>query len=396
MRVGLFSNAYKPVVSGVVNSLVEIRKNLLKRRHTPFLFAPEVRGYRDCHAGVFRFPSLDLDKTVGFPVPIPYSAKLARLVPRMGLELIHSHHPILIGASAAKFSQKLNIPLVYTFHTQIEQYTHYVPFFSHKTVRDAARNKVSRYLARCEVVICPSSSIRGLIDSYGVDTRVEVIPNAIDLSKFQQAQEPKRDLRTELGLSSQSLITLSVGRLATEKGLPFMLKVFARLSEKLDHHLVLVGDGPQRPELIALRAALGLQDRVHFLGYIPYDRMPELYAQVDLFAICSTTEVKPLVVLEALASGVPVLAVSACGTVDTLHHGEDGLLTGLDQAEYEAAWNSLLQSPSFRTKLSEGARRTARLYSIDTYTDRLCWLYQEAVESHRVRSLNRAESRRDL
>lgn len=385
MRVGLFSNAYRPVVSGVVNSLAELRKSLLKRHHTPFLFAPEVRGYRDRHAGVFRFPSLDLDKSVGFPVPIPYSARLARLVPRMGLDLIHSHHPILIGATAAKFSRKLDIPLVYTFHTQIEQYTHYVPFFSHETVRDAARNKVSRYLARCEVVICPSPSIRGLIDSYGVDARVEVVPNAIDLTKFQQNRKPKQDLRAELGLASRSLLTLSVGRLATEKGLPFMLKAFAGVARELDHHLVLVGDGPQRAELTALRAALGLQDRIHFLGYIPYHRMPELYTQVDLFAICSTTEVKPLVVLEALASGVPVLAVSACGTVDTLHHGEDGLLTRLDQTEYEAAWNSLLQSPSLRAELSEGARKTARLYSIETYTDRLCHLYQEAVESYRRR-----------
>lgn len=391
MRVGLFSNAYKPVVSGVVNSLAEIRKNLLRRRHTPFLFAPEVKGYRDSHAGVFRFPSLDLDKSVGFPVPIPYSARLARLVPRLGLELIHSHHPILIGAAAAKFSRKLDIPLVYTFHTQIEQYTHYVPFFRHETVREAARNKVSRYLAACELVICPSSSIRGLIDSYGVDTRVEVVPNAIDLSKFEGRSEPKRDLRSELKLSPQSLITLSVGRLAPEKGLPFMLKAFAQAGCRLDHHLVLVGDGPQRAELLTLRETLGLEERVHFLGYVDYDRMAELYRQADLFAICSTTEVKPLVVLEALASGLPVLAVSACGTVDTLHHGEDGWLTSLDLCEYREAWSTLLESKSMRTQLSTGAKRTAQTYSMDTYTDRLCQLYREVISHYRMRSSKQHE-----
>lgn len=385
MRVGLFSNAYLPVVSGVVNSLVEIRKNLLKRDHTPFLFAPEVKGYRDQHSGIYRFPSVDLDKSVGFPVPIPYSAKLSRLVPRMRLDLIHSHHPILIGATAAKFAQKLHCPLIYTFHTQIEQYTHYVPFFRHETVRDAARNKVSRYLAKCELVICPSPSIRGLIDSYGVDTRVEVVPNAIDLAKFQAPSCPTRDLRAELNLPAESLITMAVGRLASEKGLPFMLQALARTRSTVPHHLLLVGDGPQRQELMELSRHLKIENQVHFLGYAGYDQMPALYSQVDLFAICSTTEVKPLVVLEALASGVPVLAVSACGTVDTLNHQVDGWLSRLDQEEYASAWETLLGSPELRKKLSRGARSTAQTYSMGNYADTLCRLYEEAIVSYQSR-----------
>lgn len=385
MRIGLFSNAYLPVVSGVVNSLVEIRKNLLKRDHTPFLFAPEVRGYRDQHGGIYRFPSVDLDKSVGFPVPIPYSAKLSRLVPRMRLDLIHSHHPILIGATAAKFAQKIHCPLVYTFHTQIEQYTHYVPFFRHETVRDAARQKVSRYLAKCELVICPSSSIRGLLDSYSVDTRVEVVPNAIDLEKFKAPAGPLRDLRAELNLPADSLLTMAVGRLASEKGLPFMLRALARTRSAAPHHLLLVGDGPQREELMEQARRLKIDKRVHFLGYASYDQMPALYSQVDLFAICSTTEVKPLVVLEALASGVPVLAVSACGTVDTLTHQVDGWLSRLDLEEYAAAWETLLGSENLREKLSQGARRTAQTYSMANYADTLCRLYEEAIVSYQNR-----------
>lgn len=392
MRIGLFSNAYRPVVSGVVNSLAEIRRTLLKRGHVPFLFAPEVRGYRDSHAGVFRFPSLDLDRSVGFPVPIPYSARLSRLVPRMGLDLIHSHHPILVGATAANFAQKLGRPLVYTFHTQIEQYTHYVPFFKHETVRDRARKKVSRYLSRCELVICPSPSIRSLIDSYGVRTRVVTLPNAIDLGKFQGPVAGKRDLRSELGLSPSTLLSLSVGRLAPEKGLPFLLQTFAQTSTEAEHHLVLVGDGPQRGELTRLAGELGVAERVHFLGNQEYRQMPHLYAQADLFVICSTTEVKPLVVLEALASGVPVLAVSACGTKDTLHHLRDGWLCELEQDEYREAWDRLLLQPRLREQLAKGATLTAQEYSMETYSDRLCRLYAEAVESYASRGYALADT----
>lgn len=383
MRVGLFSNAYRPVVSGVVNSLNEIRNGLLRRDHTPFLFAPEARGYRERHAGVFRFPSVELDRSVEFPVPIPFSARLSRLVPRMELDLIHSHHPILVGATAANFARKLALPLVYTFHTQIEKYTHYVPFFSHETVRDAARAKVSRYLAKCELVICPSSSIRELIDSYGVNTRVETLPNAIDLDKFSTPSNQGLSLRARLNLPPDARISLSVGRLAPEKGLPFLLHSFAQTEPcQTGHHLVVVGSGPQKDELLKLASELAIEGRVHFLGALAYEDMPRVYQQSDLFVICSTTEVKPLVVLEALASGLPVLAVSACGTKDTISHGKDGLLCRLKQSEYAKGWCRLLQDEEFRTQLSEQARKTASHYSIDKYVDRLCQLYEEATISY--------------
>lgn len=389
MRIGLFSNAYRPVVSGVVNSLNEIRRGLLKRNHTPFLFAPEARGYRESHAGVFRFPSLELDRSVEFPVPIPYSAKLARLVPKMGLDLIHSHHPILVGATAAGFARKLRLPLIYTFHTQIEQYTHYVPFFSHETVREAARAKVGRYLAKCELVICPSSTIRDYIDSYGAHTRVVTLPNAIDVKKFLRRDSGGPSLRAHLNLPPETCISLSVGRLAPEKGLPFLFDCFKKTSSATPHHLVVVGSGPQKAELMSLACQMGCENRIHFLGSVPYQQMPHLYQQSDLFVICSTTEVKPLVVIEALASGLPVLAVSACGTKDTVTHEKDGLLSDLDNSNYTGAWNRLLQNRDFRELLSRHASQTAQSYSIEAYIDRLCRLYEEAMTSYQRGALQK-------
>lgn len=378
MRVGLFSNAYRPVVSGVVNSLVEIRRGLLKRNHTPFLFAPEVKGYQEAHAGIFRFPSVDLDPSVGFPVPIPFSAKLTRVVQRMELSLIHSHHPILIGAAAANFAKKLHIPLVYTFHTQIEQYTHYVPFFRQQYVKEKTRKKMRQYLSKCDLIICPSPGIRPVIDSYNVETPVADLPNAIDLTKFQIVARKELDLRARFQIPEKALLSLSVGRLASEKGLPFLFQAFANLDTR-PHHLVVVGDGPQKEELQRLAAGMGLSERIHFLGAVSYPTMPSVYAQADLFVICSTTEVKPLVVLEALASGTPVLAVAACGTQDTLTDQYDGCLCSLDSKQYSEAWNRLIQNDGLRDELGRNARLTASRYSIENYLDRLCSLYEQTV-----------------
>ncbi|MFA5507968.1 MAG: glycosyltransferase [Vulcanimicrobiota bacterium] len=383
MRVGLFSNAYRPVVSGVVNSLVEIRKGLLQRGHTPFVFAPEVRGYREAHAGVFRFPSLDLDPSVGFPVPIPFSARLARLVGKMDLSLIHSHHPILIGATAAGFARRLQVPLIYTFHTQIEQYTHYVPFFDQQYVKERTRRKMSQYLSKCDLIICPSPGIRPVIDSYGVETPVVTLPNAIDLCKFQSPPPKGESLRSRLGLAEKTRISLSVGRLAPEKGLEFLFRAFASLNTP-DHHLVLAGHGPQAEVLQRLAGELGVRSQIHFLGATPYQQMPSLYAQADLFVICSTTEVKPLVVLEALAGGLPVLAVAACGTQDTLTDHHDGRLCTLNQEQYVEAWRQLLENREIRERLGANARQTASQYSMETYLDRLCSVYQDTLD--RVRS----------
>lgn len=383
MRLGLFSNAYHPIISGVVNSLDEIRKGLLQRHHTPFLFAPEVKGHREQHAGVFRFPSVELDRSVEFPFPIPYSARVSRLVPRMGLDLIHSHHPILVGTAAANFARSERIPLVYTFHTQIEQYTHYVPFFKQQTVKQAARNKVSRYLAKCDLIICPSPSIRDLIESYGVSTPVVTLANAIDLKKFSNPPNPSVRLRDKLGLSEKTLLSLSVGRLAPEKGLPFLLQSFAQAREVPDHHLLMVGSGPQKEELQRLCHSLDIQDRVHFLGSVDYMDMPAIYAQCQLFVMCSTTEVKPLVVLEALASGLPTLAVWACGTKDTLQQDVDGQLCSLNIEEYSRSWRQLLEDESRRRRLSRGAKNTALQYSMETYMDRLCELYYQTIAEFR-------------
>lgn len=390
LRIGHFSNAYHPVISGVVNSLDGIRRGLMRSGHTPFIFAPKMRDYRDEHAGVFRFGSVEMTRKLGFPIPIPFSARLFRTILKMKLDLIHSHHPVLLGSVAASFSRKKNIPLVYTFHTQLEEYTHYIPL-NQTMVKEMARQTMTNYLSKCDLVICPSSSIRQLIDSYGVNTEVVTLPNAIDTSRFSENKDSDRaSFRGKHGIEAKTVVSLSVGRLAKEKNLEFLLKSFRKTCDMSPHCrqvLMIVGDGVQEPKLLSLARSLDIESQVKFLGAVPYSEMPKIYQACDLFTICSTTEVKPLVVLEALASGLPVLAVSACGTVDTLTHLHDGILSELDPQQFSAHWLALTQSSELRLKLAQQTRQTAAAYSLENYTDRLIELYRRALEirSHRDR-----------
>ena len=381
MRVGVFSNAYHPLVSGVVNSLEGIRGGLLRNGHQVYLFAPRVRGYHDEQPEVFRFASLEMTKKVSYPNPIPYSGKLFNLLRHLELDVIHAHHPFLLGEVAASFAQRKRVPLSYTFHTQLEHYSHYIPL-NQQVVKGMARSRITRYLNKCDLVIAPSEGIRGLLDSYGVRARVETLPNAIDTARFSSSGS-SGDWRRRLGIPPETTITLSVGRLGREKNLEFLLRSFAKLNDGDEHVLLIVGDGTERPRLQKMAAELGLGRRVRFTGSVPYAEMPAVYAACDLFAICSTTEVKPLVVLEALASGLPVLAVAACGTADTLHHRYDGWLSPPREEAYVEGWRALVDDPMLRRELGAGARQTARGYSFEGYLSRLTELYRESIGEYR-------------
>ena len=375
MRVALFTNAYRPIVSGVVNSVDLIRKGLLRTGHIPYIFAPDVPGYKEEHAGVWRFRSMSLTKKVEFPLAIPLSAHLFSMIPRMKLDIIHCHHPFLLGDVGAFFAKQLSVPLVYTFHTQLEQYAHYIPLPS-EFVRWAAREHVASYANKCDCVICPSPSIRGLLDEYGVKCRVETLQNAIDLRSYRSASGER--IRRLLGLQEDHILATFTGRLSLEKNLSFLLEAFRRVhAQHPNFRLLLLGDGPLHGDLQEEAREGGLQDCVFFPGRVPYNEMPEYYAASDLFVMTSTTEVKPLAVLESMASGLPVIAVDACGTGDTVTDGHDGLLSACDLDAYSSILEKAVQDKELRQSMGANARITSEQYSLESYTDRLVRLYQE-------------------
>lgn len=366
MRVGLFTNAYRPIISGVVNSVDLIRKGLLGQGHTPFLFAPRFPGYREAHAGVYRSCSLSLSRQVQFPLPCPWTPAQSNRLRRMKLDVLHTHHPFLLGRTALSFG----LPVVFTFHTQYEQYAHYIPLPG-GLVRFAARHLVVEYASRCQLILCPSPVLREVLErDYQLKTRMEVLPNAIDLSAFEAVDGSAT--RRQLGFGPEQVVALYAGRMGREKNLEFLLRAFSRVRSPRAR-LVIVGDGPVLGSLRSLAAELGVP--VTFTGRVDYAAMPRYYAAADFFAMSSTTEVKPLVVLEAMASGLPVVAVAACGTEDTITPGHDGLLSPCAQDEFTAILEQAFESAPLRREMSARARVTARSFSIEPYTRRLVELY---------------------
>ena len=382
MNIGIFTNAYKPIISGVVNSIALIKSGLEARGHQVYVFAPRYNGFTDTEKDIHRFLSVNLTSRVKFPLAIPYSFKIFNMIPQLNLDIIHTHHPFILGEVGARFAKKLNIPLVYTFHTQFEQYAHYIPL-NQDLVKKVARESVTSYTKKCDTVICPSTAILSLLDQYGITAPVQFIPNAINIEAFQNP-DPK-PVFEKYNISPEDKLLVYVGRIGLEKNLEFMLKAFKEAHNRIPaSKLMIVGEGPELESFRKMAEDMEIGDCTIFPGRVEYNDIPAYYRAGYAFIMTSTTEVKPLALLEAMAAGLPVVAVSAAGSKDTLTDDFDGILTDLELEEYTKALIKILEDRETRDRLSKGASETSRKYSMQNIAGHLEELFVKLINEHQL------------
>jgi len=378
MNIGIFTNAYHPITSGVVNAIDCIRQGLSRLGHEIYIIAPRYSGYDDRDDHVIRVPSIRLTRKADFPLPIPYFSKLEKKISALELDIVHTQHPFLLGALAEKIAAKKNIPLVFTFHTQYEIYLHYAPFFIPEALsRWYIRRTVSSHIKHCNAVVVPAPSILPAVAEYGGESKCHVIPNAIKVEKFSGGNGER--IRSHYHLQN-SKILIFVGRMAEEKNLSFLLAAFKKINNTSPETvLLLVGGGPTLDKLKKEAEALGLSHRVIFTGMVPYDEIPDYLKASDIFVMASTSEVKPLSLLESMASGLPIVAVRAPGAVDTVTDGQDGLLVNENTDEFAAAVIGLLKDLNRLEQMSKNASNKANKFGIPEFGKKLEELYKELL-----------------
>jgi len=314
VHIAYFTNFYHPIVNGVVRSVASFREILMKQGHNVFIFAQSDGTYKDTEPFIFRYPSVPLSGDISAAIPV--SPFVDQLLPILKLDVIHTHHPILLGQTAARKAAELGLPLVFTFHTQYWEYTHYVPF-PQEAIQEFLKNAVHKWLRdfmqKCQHIIIPSESMREiLVRDYGLAERYTVIPTGTNLEPFLRADG--RALRQEKGWQDETVL-ISVGRLAPEKNWDILLQAFAKACvQHPDLRLVLIGDGSGRDSLQQLAAQLGIAERVTFTGALPFEEIPRYMKAADVFSFASVTETQGLVTIEAMAAGLPVVAVDGSGT----------------------------------------------------------------------------------
>ncbi|NOX62461.1 MAG: glycosyltransferase family 4 protein [Chloroflexi bacterium] len=373
MRIGMFSNAYKPIISGVVRSISLYRKGLEEAGHFVALFAPEGRGYEDDEPFIFRYPAVPLRMDYTFPVVM--APQITWLVPRLKLQVLHAHHPFILGKEAVNFSQALGIPLVFTFHTLYHEYTHYVGFETDIAKR-LTKRLVGDYANQAHRIIAPSARVLELLPEYRIERPVDILPTPVDLSVFPPRQHPPliNDKRKQL---------VYVGRVAKEKNLDFLLRAFARAAaEDPALHLKVVGGGPELGALGKYAESLGVAARVNFLGPVPFDQVPRELLTSDIFVFASTTETQGLVVLEAMAAGLPLVLVNSVALLESARPGVDCLVSVEDEIEFAENILLLVRNPGRARAMGRAARANAERFSVPVLTQRLLGIYQETIDDY--------------
>jgi glycosyltransferase involved in cell wall biosynthesis len=215
-----------------------------------------------------------------------------------------------------------------------------------------------------------------VLRSFGVDAPIEVIPNGIELEPYQNNPTPLE--RESLGIDETNVVLIYAGRMGPEKNLPCLLRSFAGIAQAYRQaHLVMVGDGPELEDLKNRVSLAGLNDQIHFTGRVDYEKIPQYLALADLFVTTSVTEVHPLTVIEAMASGLPVVGIDSPGVGDLVVDGVTGCLATNDLAAYTAKLGWMIQADSERLKMGQAAQQESQKYAIQKTVQNYLQLYQK-------------------
>lgn len=375
MRIAIFSEIYHPVLNGVVVSIDTFRKALLEKGHEVFVFAPAHPNFKDKDSCVFRFFSLPYPAPVPYRLPFPFPRKVFSELERFKPDVIHTQGPFFSGWMGLQSARRFGVPSVFTYHTQYDQYTHYVPFFGGFAL-SALHKWLSFYCNQCDAVVFPGSAIAEKAKKNHLTKPCFVLPTGIHILDFQKSN-PQSKLP---GIPQDGRVLMYVGRLAKEKNIPFLMSALSHtLNEEPETYLVLVGGGPYENDLKRMAKELGIDSHVTFAGAQPRAQVAQFLRTAEVFVFSSLTETQGLVVLEAMASGTPVVAVSASGVIDVLENGVQGFLCGENPAQFAQKTCEILKNDDLRRKMSQSCLARAREYTADSQAEKLVKIYEGVI-----------------
>ncbi|HEY0382171.1 MAG TPA: glycosyltransferase [Candidatus Elarobacter sp.] len=367
VRVGFFTECYKPIVNGVVASIDALHDGLRARGVEVTTIAPHFPRFVDDERDVVRIPSLPLPTQTAYRLCLPYlNADDRRRV--RGLDIVHAHSPFVTGWMGASYARRHRIPLVFTYHTRLDAYAHYAPF-DRATTERAMSELTRRYANWADAVVVPTHAMEIRLRELGVRAPIAVVPSAIDVERFAAGRRSAL-VRARLGANDDAPLALVVSRLGMEKNVELALDALARSPEL---RLAVVGEGPHRAALEERARRLGVDTRVRFVGALARERLPDVYASVDAFVFPSTTDTQGLVLVEALAAGLPVIAADSEASRDVLAGA--GRLVAADPEALAAAIRGALAAGRDQSAVHLAFSR----FTVEMQTRRILELYREVL-----------------
>ncbi len=381
MRIGIFTDAYVPQIGGVSTASQLIKRQLNKRGHEAYVITTTDKGASD-EEYVIRFPSLPFasEKRVG----LPWSPRLRSEVKNLSFDLIHTQTEYSMGALGRKLAKKLKIPHIHTFHTLYDDWMigQLGDNYFSKLVITIMNGLLKKHVQAADAVIVPSQKTLDFLSSYRLTNPVHILPTGIELDRFLQAAEDvqrQKEYRLALGLPLDAFVLSYIGRISEEKEIQRLLDYSKNLLQnRQDFYFLIVGSGPMLETHKSWVQQHKLSKQVLFTGQVPVEEVAYYYALADCFASASRSETQGLTYIEAMACGLPVLAVPDPCLDGVLLDGKNGYFF-TDEGTFEQALQKLMNNKEVCHQLKQGAQEMSKNYSVELFIDRLLTLYQAVL-----------------
>lgn len=388
MRIGLFTDSYPPFINGVSTSVAMLKNALEKKGHTVYVVTVNNSSikydYKE-ESHILKIPGVPIG-LYDYRLSRIYPLKVINIMKSWNLDVIHSHTELGIGILARIFAKQFNIPLVHTYHTIYEDYTHYVNHgYFEKPSKKIVEHLTKFYCDTTakEIIVPTNKTYKLLKDKYKIEKNIHIVPTGIEVDRFFSENIDLKlltSLRRKLNLTKKDHVIIFVGRLAKEKNVEFLLEAQKKLIQENNNiKLIIVGDGPDKEKYEDIAVNLKISDHVIFTGKIPWDEIQYYYHLSDFFVTASKSETQGLTVVEAMASSLVPLVIKDEAFEGTVTNQINGLIFET-QEEYCKDILLLIRDHNLRNRLSNQARIQSEHLSTSQFAENVLVVYERVIK----------------
>ncbi len=385
MKIGIFTDTFAPEINGVATSCESLFNVLKKQGHDVYLFTTGKKTFYDANTHIYRIHGLFLKQLYGYRLVSPLRCKIYKFIKNLHLDVIHINTEYGVGLIGIHSAKKFKIPIAYTYHTNLDDYTYYVT----KGILDKQAKKLlskilKKYCSDVDELIVPSVSTKERLQKIGVKKYFNVVPTGFDFSRFDNLIEPEKiaEIKKTLQISDENKILLCLGRLAKEKSFDVIIsnfKAFLDRTKKFNYKLLFVGDGPARKSLDKLVDKYHLTSNVIFVGKVPLECVQYYYQLADVYLNASTTETQGLTYMEAMASNLIVLSKKANYLNDIIIDGVSGFYFESNKDFFDKLNIIMNLSKEEADKIRKVAKDKISIYSSEKFYENIMKVYKRAI-----------------
>ncbi|ERI93622.1 glycosyltransferase, group 1 family protein [Clostridiales bacterium oral taxon 876 str. F0540] len=381
MKILITTDTYFPMINGVVTSTNNLYKELKAKGHEVKILTLSHRSEEWSEGDIYYLKSVKAGIYPDARIKVPFYNKLVKEILDWKPDIVHSQTEFSTMIAAKHIARKLNIPHIHTYHTLYEDYLKYI--LNGRVIKKGAAAMFTKLLLNSlDGVVAPTDKTKEVLEGYGVNTYMHVVPTGIDLRKFQReiSKEEKEELYRKLNLKKEDKIIAYVGRIAEEKNISEIISLFPSVLEKAENtKLLIVGGGPYIDELRQQVDNMKLEGKVIFAGMVKPEEVYKYYKLAHIFVTASTSETQGLTYLEALSTGCPIVCKYDKCIEGVVLQGINGY-SYKTEVQFSDYISRILLNDSLRLSMSEAAQAKADEYSSSTFASNILEAYNKTIE----------------